>query len=77
MSNVVLRSGYIRMNKLWMLSVKQQNYYFCVLICLVSCNKSKDIDDVWRWRNYLHLEQAGKFFQNNLDGVLKDHYPEF
>lgn len=46
MPTIVLRSGYIRMNKVWILSVKWQDYYFGVLVCLVSCNKSKAMDKV-------------------------------
>lgn len=39
-------TGYIRMNKLWVLSVQWQDYYFWVLVCLASCNKSKDVCEV-------------------------------
>lgn len=34
------------MNKLWVLSGQWQDYDFCVPVCLVSCSKSKDIDEV-------------------------------
>lgn len=46
MSNVVVRSGFIRMNKLWVLSVQWQDSYFRMLVCLISCNKRKDVDEV-------------------------------
>lgn len=46
MSDVVVRSGFIRMNKLWVLSVQWQDSYFHMLVCLISCNKKKDVDEV-------------------------------